>query len=213
MIKHCIFDFDGVLVDSMPTWAGTYVSLLRNSGITPPYDMVKAITPLGNEGAAKYCIEHGLPLSLEEVKKRVFDIYLYEYLNVIPAKHNVPEILRYLSDKGFVLHVLTASSHAYVDGALERAGVLDLFKNVWSTDDFGTTKANPDIYFRAAALIGAPIDECAFFDDNIIALTTAKSAGMYAVGVYDESSDSLTEEMKAVGDRYIYDFEDIKAFL
>ncbi len=213
MIKHCIFDFDGVLVDSMPTWAGTYVKLLREAGITPPHDMVTAITPLGNEGAAKYCISHGLPLSLDEVKKKVFDIYLYEYLNVIPAKHNVPEMLRYLRERGFELHVLTASSHAYVDGCLERAGVLDLFRNVWSTDDFGLPKSNTEIYARAAELIGAKLHECAFFDDNIIALTTAKRAGMYAVGVYDASSDSLVDEMKAVGDKYIYNFEDIKEFL
>ena len=53
-MKHCIFDFDGVLVDSMDVWAGIYVKLLKDGTGSVPDDMVKAITPLGNAGAAKY---------------------------------------------------------------------------------------------------------------------------------------------------------------
>ena len=61
-MKHFIFDFDGVLADSMPVWAGVYMGLLIDNGIEVPPDMIKDITPLGNSGAARYCIEHGLDM-------------------------------------------------------------------------------------------------------------------------------------------------------
>ena len=208
-MKHCIFDFDGVLVDSMDVWAGIYVKLLKDGTGSVPDDMVKAITPLGNAGAAKYCIEHGLSMSLEEVLKYTLDRFICEYSVSVKLKSNVAEALVRLKESGYALHVLTASSHCYVDQCLKNNGIYDLFGNVWSTDDFGLTKAQPLIYKNAASLLGASVSDCMFFDDNYIALSTAKEAGMIAIGVYDRSSDELVEDMKSIADKYIYDFSEI----
>ena len=59
-------------------------------------------------------------------------------------------------------------------------------------------------------MLGADVSDCTFFDDNIIALTNAKLSGMRAVGVYDKSSDALVDDIKAIGDSYIYNFSEIK---
>ena len=209
MKKHYIFDFDGVLVDSMDTWAGAYVKLLKKNTGFAPTDMVREITPLGNAGAAKYCIDHGLSMSVEQILEFVLSEFKREYLTNVLLKNNVESVLSELNKSGISLHVLTASSHLYVDACLEKAGVLGLFANIWSTDDFGLSKADPQIYLEAARLLGADVSDCTFFDDNIIALTNAKLSGMRAVGVYDKSSDSLVDDMKAIGDEYIYDFSEI----
>lgn len=209
MPKHFIFDFDGVLVDSMDTWAGVYVNLLKAHTGSAPDDMVRQITPLGNAGAARYCIERGVPMTEEQVLKFSLSEFQCEYLTRVQLKPNVAAVLRKMKESGISLHVLTASSHSYVDGCLENAGVLELFTQVWSTDDFGLSKASPDIYVEVARLLGADVSDCTFFDDNIIALTNAKLSGMRAVGVYDKSSDSLVDDMKSIGDEYIFDFSEI----
>ena len=48
-----------------------------------------------------------------------------------------------------------------------------------------------------------------FVDDNIGAVSTAKQAGMISVGIYDDSSKDMVEEMTAAADIYIYDFSEL----
>jgi len=104
---------------------------------------------------------------------------------------------------------LTASPHDTLDPCLKRIGLYDLFTNVWSCDDFHTSKADPNIYIMAAEKIGVPVGEILFLDDNIDADKTAKSAGMKVCGVYDDSSRNYVEPIKAVADYYIYDFAEL----
>ena len=93
-----------------------------------------------------------------------------------------------------------------LDVCLKRLGIFDVFTNVWSCDDFKTTKADPEIYKMAAEKIGKPIDEIIFLDDNYNADKTAAIAGMKVCGVYDKSSEEYTDEIKQISDHYIDDF-------
>jgi beta-phosphoglucomutase-like phosphatase (HAD superfamily) len=105
--------------------------------------------------------------------------------------------------RGYDLNVLTASPHIALDPCLKRLGVWELFTNVWSCDDFATTKANPEIYRMAAERIGAPVGEVIFVDDNINAVRTAKAAGMISVGIFDKSSADYADEFRAAADGYV----------
>lgn len=206
MKKYCVFDLDGTLVDSMPEWAATMIRILDEEKIEYPEDMVNIITPLGNAGSADLYIEMGVNSTKEKLIERM-QAYAYEaYANRIALKPGVCEFLKKLKNEGHTLAVLTASPHITTDACLKRNGVYDLFENVWSVDDFGLVKSNPEIYLRAAQRLGAQMDEITFFDDNIIALSTAKSAGLECVGVYDSTSDSNTGEIKKIVDRYISSF-------
>ena len=43
MLKGAIFDFDGTLVDSMPTFASTMLRILDENGIAYGDDIIKTI--------------------------------------------------------------------------------------------------------------------------------------------------------------------------
>ena len=204
-----IFDFDGTLVDSMPVFSAMMEEIFRENGLPIADDFVKTITPLGYIGTAKYAIDLGSPLSVEEFCALATKKMEGQYHNTIPAKAFVKEKLLQLKEKGHSLNVLTASPHAVLDKCLQRVGLYDLFDNVWSCDDFATTKADPQIYVRAAARLNKRVEECMFVDDNIGAVSTAKKAGMIAVGIYDDSSKDMVEEMTAAADIYIYDFSEL----
>ena len=118
-------------------------------------------------------------------------------------------MLRELKENGASLNVLTASPHITLDACLKRLGLWELFDNVWSCDDFNTTKADPQIYVRAAKKMNTTADKVLFLDDNLNADLTAKTAGMQVCGVYDESSKDYVEQMKAANDYYIYDFQEL----
>lgn len=204
-----LFDFDGTLVDSMPTYGGVMKGILDENHIPYGDDLIKIITPLGFVYTAKYFIELGVQVPEETLIAQMKERMIEAYSTRVPAKSNVPEVLRALKDKGCSLNVLTASPHNTLDPCLKRLGLWELFDNVWSCNDFGTSKSDPEIYRMAAQRIGVPVGDVIFLDDNLGADTTAKSAGTQVWGVYDDSSRESTEEIKAVSDHYINDFIEI----
>ena len=209
-MKTYLFDFDGTLVDSMPTFVGIMKRILDENNILYGEDLIKTITPLGFMGTAKYFRDvMGLSIPMEELIKIMGAWAIDEYLNNVPAKRNVADVLKKLKERGASLNVLTASPHITLDPCLKRLGIYDLFDNVWSCDDFNTTKADPEIYRMAAEKIGESVENILFLDDNYNADKTAKSAGMKVCGVYDDSSKEYEEEIRNICDYYIYDFSEL----
>ena len=201
--KCWLFDFDGTLVDSMPTWAGVHIRALQDAGIAVPAGFVETITPLGNYRAAQYTLSLGVKEPLEDYLQRVSRALYNEYTTNILLKPGVKAFLQQLKAAGVRLEVLTASPHLYVDPCLQRLGVFDLFEHVWSIEDFGLTKAQPEIYRAAAARLGLTPSECTMADDNLTALKTAKAAGMRTAAVYDDSAKGTEAEKHAICDVYI----------
>ena len=204
-----LFDFDGTLVDSMPTYVSAMLRILDENNIGYGDDIVKIITPLGLGGAADYFFTLGITEPKPQLLQRMKDYMLDGYMYHIPAKSNVIPVLHQLKEAGASINVLTASPHDTLDPCLKRLGIFDMFDNVWSCEDFGTTKADPKIYVMAAEKLGKTVKEVLFLDDNLNADKTAREAGMPVCGVYDESSKDYVEEMKAATDYYIYDFSEL----
>ena len=208
--NYYLFDFDGTLVDSMPTFCSCMLRILDENHISYPPDVTKIITPLGLNGTAEYFID---TLGLDMDKNRLMDLmmeYMREaYFYTIPAKEHVIPVLKVLKEQGASLNILTASPHMTLDACVKRLGMWDLFDNIWSCDDFETTKADPQIYVRAAAKMGTSVEKVLFLDDNLSADRTAKAAGMQVCGVYDDSSKDNVEQMKAATDYYIFDFTEL----
>ena len=206
-MKYYLFDFDGTLVDSMPTYGAMMIRILEESNVPYPENVVKIITPLGFKGTAEYFRNTlGHPLSAEELLWKMYR-YAYEaYATSIPAKEHVEQALALLKKRGASLSVLTASPHKTLDVCLTRLGLTAYFDNVWSCDDFSTTKADPAIYRMAAERMGAAVEEVLFLDDNYHADKTAKEAGMRVCGVFDPSSMEYEAQMRELCDFYIRDF-------
>ena len=204
-----LFDFDGTLVDSMDTYASVMLSILDKNGIKHEKDIVKVITPLGYLGTANYFISMGVKASVLQLVCEMKAGMVYEYTYNVGEKPNVISTLLALKARGDSLNILTASPHEVLDPCLKRLGIFDIFDNVWSCDDFETTKANPEIYKMAAKKMGVAVGDAIFLDDNFNAVKTAKAAGMRVFGVYDKSSEEYTEEMKSISERYISDFSQL----
>ena len=208
-MKKYLFDFDGTLVDSMPTFVKVMLDVLDKNNIKYTSDIVKIITPLGYEGAAKYFISLGVKKPLEdlilEMKEKAFNEYAYNIL----AKEEVINTLIKLKEKGNSLNILTASPQVVLVPCLKRLNIYHLFDNVWSCDDFNTTKADPNIYKMVAQKLKIDTSDIIFLDDNINGLITAKETGVIIYGVYDETSKDYKEDIKKIADKYIYNFKEL----
>ncbi len=210
-MAHYLFDFDGTLVDSMPTFISVMLRILDEHHISYGDDIVKVITPLGYVNTAKYYVTLGVPLPEEQIIEKMNTYAEAEYAHRVMAKEHVIDTLRALKARGDHLSVLTASPHLMLDPCLKRLGIYDLFENVWSCNDFATSKSDPAIYHMAAEKMGVAARDVIFLDDNVNADKTAKAAGMRVIGVFDESSRDDEADIRAVTDGYIRDFSELLA--
>lgn len=205
-----LFDFDGTLVDSMPSYAKAMTGILDDFGICYGPELVSTITPLGTIGTAKFYIETlGVPLTVEEILERMKKDMLAAYLYDIPPKEGVAEALVGLKEKGKKLNILTASPHISLDPCLKRIGIYDLFDNIWSCDDFSLTKSDPCLFEKVAANLSEKAEDILFFDDNLGALETAKKAGFTLCAVEDDAAKEEKEKIKSLSDFYLESFENL----
>lgn len=204
-----LFDFDGTLVDSMPTFISVMLRILDEFGIKYGDDIVKIITPLGYHGTAEYYRGLGISATTAELVELMNKYAQEEYAYKILAKETVVETLAGLKERGDSLNVLTASPHIMLDPCLKRLGIWDLFDNVWSCDDFCTTKSNPEIYREAARRMGCLPQDVIFVDDNVNAVKTARTAGMTAYGIFDKSSAEYEDEMRDASHKYLKSFSEL----
>ena len=66
-MKTYLFDFDGTLVDSMPSYVAAMLRILDENHISYGRDIIKIITPLGYAGTAAYYTEKlGLTMPVEK---------------------------------------------------------------------------------------------------------------------------------------------------
>ena len=210
MIKACLFDFDGTLVDSMPVWGRKMFRILEMTGIPVPDGLLRTITPLGDQGTAAYFrTTLNVPMTDEEMFAAMDEYALPRYREEIPAKEGVADYLAHLKASGVGIYLLTASPHRMFEPCLQRTDLWKYFDACWCCDDFGMVKSNPAIYHAAAQRIGVKPEELMFFDDNRGAVETAVRAGLVTVGVYDPSSAADEQDIRAIAHRYIHNMREM----
>ena len=70
-----------------------------------------------------------------------------------------------------------------MDFVLERAGLRQYFQVVVDGHQVRRPKPDPEIYLRAAELLGIAAQDCIVFEDSLAGIEAARGAGMRPVGV------------------------------
>ncbi len=208
--KNAIFDLDGTLLDSMAAWRNLGMDYLLHNKINPPSGLNEILAAMSMEEAAEYFRStFNFKFSNEDIiwgiKSLIEDKYKYELI----LKPYVKEYLLKLKEEGVNMCIATASPSSFAKAALERNGIIKYFSCIISCDDVGAGKNKPDVFFLAAKKLGAKVCDTAVFDDADFALLTAKEAGFYTVGVYDEAYRNKRNIIESISDFYIESFSEL----
>jgi HAD superfamily hydrolase (TIGR01509 family) len=96
----------------------------------------------------------------------------------------VPGLLEFLDcHSGTPLAVATNAEPDNVDFLLDSMCLRGYFRVVIDGHQVRKPKPDPEIYLRAAELLGVPPADCVVFEDSIAGLAAARRAGMRTVGV------------------------------
>jgi HAD superfamily hydrolase (TIGR01509 family) len=113
-------------------------------------------------------------------------------------KPGVTELLDMLQAKGIRVSVASSTSLQGTKEHLTESRILNRFEVVVGGDMVTKGKPNPDIFLKAAELLGLTPEECIVVEDSPAGIRAAYAAGMKAVLVPDRAA--ITEEIIAMSD-------------
>lgn len=209
--RFAIFDMDGTLIDSMGYWKTLAAEYLKTKGIsTISRECSEKIKPMTmSESAAYFHYEFHLPGTPETIAEEMNQMMDAHYKQDIPLKPGVKEYLHSLQKAGVSMCVASATAGPLMEACLERLGVRGLFEFLISCESVGAGKDRPDVYLAAAKRLGGRIPDTAVYEDALYAARTAKNAGFYVVGIYEESSLADWDQMRQTADEVIRDWSGI----
>ncbi|KAB7788627.1 HAD family hydrolase [Bifidobacterium cebidarum] len=210
MSKAAIFDLDGTLLDSMGVWNQIDIDFLGRRGIAVSADYMTTVASMQFREIAEYTIARfGLPDTPEQLMAEWDGMARTAYGTTVQAKPGAVEYLRELKASGVRLGVATTLMPQLRTAALDHLGMSAYFDAIVSVDDAGGVgKAKPDVYVLAASRLGVEPARCTVFEDLLVAIRSAKSAGMQAWAMYDDSSAADWPEITRVADGTLHDFRD-----
>ena len=185
-----IFDMDGVLVDGEPIYYGAATAVLAEDGITFPLDDYKKY--MGTKsGWDEFTHDLGLPRPASYYRDRCTALVAEAYASVETALPGAVDLVRALKAIGLPLAVASSSHRANVEVCLDRLGILDAFDVIVAGNDITHGKPRPDIYLRAAGLLGAAARDCLAIEDAPAGIQAAHAAGMTCWAVRTEYTRGL----------------------
>lgn len=203
-IKGAIFDLDGTLLDSIWIWAEIDRRFLSKRGFDVPPDYMAAVGAMEYLAAAEYTVKRfGLSDTPEALTEEWSEMAVAAYENELRLKPNVKTALAELKNRGLKLAVATGALPEMCLPALKANGIDGIFDAVVTTKEIGKGKAEPDVYLAAAKRLDLAPKHIAVFEDTVSAVTTAKSAGFYVVGVADSYSAGDEQAIKRISDDFI----------
>ena len=208
--KYAIFDMDGTLVDSMGYWDKLTEEYLHRKGVTEvPQEILDrtAVMP-ARETLEVFKRELGVRDTPEAMEQTLWSAMEAHYREHIRLKPGVREYLEALRDRGVEMCVVSATPMPLMELCLATVGVRDMLRFLLTCNDLGVGKDRPDIYYAAARKLGVerPAD-AAVFEDALGACRTAKKAGFYVVGVWDEYAAAGWEEISSLADEIVESWE------
>jgi HAD superfamily hydrolase (TIGR01509 family) len=185
MIKGILFDMDGVLVDSEPYICKAAIMMFEELGVkVSPEDFHPFVGMGENRYIGGVAENHGVKVDIRRVKARTYEIYeniVKGQLSALPGAHSFIAGCR---RRGFRLALATSADKVKMQVNLREIGLPpETFDSIVTGLDVVNKKPFPDIYVKAAHMIGLQPEECLVVEDAASGIKAGKAAGCKCLGV------------------------------
>jgi len=199
--KAVIFDMDGVIVDSEPRHESAFLEVVREIGYgdTLRLDFADYVGKSDHELWVDFIARHNPPQTLAQLlemkRSRILEIIRREQ----PLFDGLPALIRRLAGR-YHLGVASGSERVVVDEVLRLERLCDCFKCVVTAGDVPRGKPAPDIFLRAAQLLGVHPADCWVIEDSIPGISAGLAAGMCVIAITNtHPASELTRAHHVVG--------------
>ena len=113
----------------------------------------------------------------------------------IPTQPGIPLLIKSLQNHHVPLVVATATGRMQAIRSLELSGLSSLTTHLVGGDEVEQPKPEPDIFLRAASILGVRPQRCIAVEDSAVGIRAASDASMLTILVPDLATpDSRTME-------------------
>ncbi|MBR0405950.1 MAG: HAD family phosphatase [Eggerthellaceae bacterium] len=188
-----VFDCDGTLLDTLAAWEEAERELFAQAGpLTQEQEDEIHAAPI--EQACELLHErYGVGESAEGVLAHLDGHLIPYYGEVSSSMPGAVEFVRKVREAGIPCVVLSSSPRRYLAAGLQRAGILDCFDELVSTDETGFSKQEFGIYEAALKVLGCERERVWAVDDAPYAIAVMHDFGFKTICV--GSRDSAVADM------------------
>lgn len=178
-----IFDMDGTLLDTQRICIPAWEHAGRLQGFENLGEYVYNLCGMNEKGWTKYLIDHCPDIDVPTFKK---DMREYIVKNgKITFKKGAKELLDFLKENNIKIAIASGSSKESIMHHLNEVGASHYFSAFVGGKDVENGKPAPDIFLKAAELIGAKPEDCFVFEDSPLGIIAGATIGMKCIGVPD----------------------------
>jgi len=194
-IKACIFDLDGVIVDTAVYHYKAWKRLANSLGFDFTEEQNEKLKGVSRVRSLELILQWGgitKTAAEQEVLATEKNTWYVEMISHMKPDEILPgakEFVQACRDAGIKTALGSASKNSMM--ILEKIGMVDLFDAIIDGNKVSKAKPDPEVFLKGAEAVGVAPADCVVFEDAIAGIEAAIAGGMKAVGI--GSPEVLTE--------------------
>jgi len=194
-IKACIFDLDGVIVDTAVYHYKAWRRLANQLGFDFTEEQNEELKGISRIESLKIILHWGGVTKSEEEMQELATLKNTWYVDMITKMTpdeilpGAKEFLELVRAKNYLTALGSASKNS--ETILNQIGLMHLFDALVDGNKVTKSKPDPEVFLVGAQELNVNPQECVVFEDAIAGVQAAKAGNMKAVGI--GKADVLTE--------------------
>ena len=188
MIQGVIFDMDGLMFDTERIWATLWEPALAGLGLSYKEGLDEAARgTAGDSMRAVLRRFYGPDCDPDRIIEALHEQGVIAFQAPPPKKPGLDEILAWL-EEATTMGMCRCSSQARISsrpGFLDGWGLTHYFKAVISGEQFVSSKPDPEIFYRAAEMLGTAPEHTLVLEDSYNGVRAGAAGGFVTVMVPD----------------------------
>lgn len=202
MVKGVIFDMDGTMFDTECLSTKGWLYAGEKLGVDIPVALTDSFRGRNPQTIRRIFAEYfGDKLDYDEARAVKHEYFDEVTKDSVLFEKGLMELLEYLKKNDIPAAVATSTEKKRASRLLHVSGVENMITACIFGDMIEKGKPEPDIFLKAAELIGQDPKECLVLEDSAPGLLAGKAAGGYTIYVPDiavvpkEAKEGITAEL------------------